>query len=175
MEGPLSAENAKLIEQAYRRGYELEQRYYGCAQCVVAAIQDIYPIHDSVFRAATSLCGGIASSIEGPCGAFTGGVLVLSSFFGRSREDYADITQLRRPVPLVRVYWDRFKSVYGGDTCRQIQMHLFGQAYRFLDWNEYQAYEEAGGHDDKCPDVVGRACAWLVELLLEHKVPRRIR
>lgn len=170
---PLSKEQKELIEQVRRRGYELEQRYYGCAQCVVAAIQDFFPVHESVFKASTSFSGGFASTAEGTCGAFTGGILVLSYFFGRSREEYSDIGLLRRPSPLVRAYWDKFKAEYGGDSCRDIQMHLFGKVYHFLDGNEYRAYEEAGGHNDKCPAVVGRACAWLAEVLLAHNIPRR--
>ncbi len=167
------SERELFFEQVYRRGFELEQRYYGCAQCVVAAIQDFFPLDSSLVKAATSLSGGFASTIEGPCGAFTGGILVLSYFFGRSREDFANIGQLRRPGPLVRVYWDKFKGSYGGDSCRAIQEHMFGKAYHFLDGEEYHAYEEAGGHRDKCPVVVGNACVWLAEMLIEKNVPRR--
>ncbi len=161
----------KIIQEVYRRGYEYEQRYDGCAQCVVGAIQDYFPINNAIFKAATSFSGGIASTIEGPCGAFSGGVLVLSYFFGRSRDDFSDIGMLRRPGPLVRVFWDRFVKEYGGSTCRQVQTHLFGQAYRFLDNEEYYQYEEAGGVKDKCPAVVGLSGAWLAELLIDNNVP----
>ncbi len=161
----------KLLEEIYRRGLELEQRYYGCAQCVVAAVQDFFPLNNALFKAATSFSGGFASTIEGPCGALTGGIMVLSYFFGRSRDDFADIGMLRRPGPLVRSYWDLFKETYGGDTCREIQTHFFGKAYHFLDGDEYREYEEAGGHGDKCPVVVGRAGVWLAEILLDNNVP----
>ena len=161
----------KLLKEVYQRGYELEQRYYGCAQCVVASIQDYFPVNNVLFKAATSFSGGFASTIEGPCGALTGGIIVLSYFFGRSREEFADIGLLRRPGPLVRVYWDKFIQAYGGDTCRQIQMYLFGKAYHFLDNEEYSQYEEAGGHHDKCTAIVGQAAVWLAELLLDNNVP----
>lgn len=165
------AEREKILKAVYQRGYELEQRYYGCAQCVVASIQDHFPVNESLFKAATSFSGGIGSSIEGPCGALTGGVMILSYFFGRSRDQYSDISLLRRPGPLVRAYWNKFHENYGGDTCRQVQVHLFGRAYHFLDSEEYQEYEAYGGHKDKCPEVVGRAGLWLAEILLDHKVP----
>lgn len=168
--GP-AADKEKLIKAVYQRGHELEQRYYGCAQCVVGAIQDYFPLNSALFKAATSFSGGLASSIEGPCGALSGGVLVLSYYFGRSREEFSDIGLLRRPGPLVLDYWKRFKDTYGGDTCRQIQMHLFGMAYHFLDGDEYRRYEEAGGHSDKCAAVVGQAGAWIAEILIDNKVP----
>lgn len=167
-----SAADREIILQAvYNRGYELEQRYYGCAQCVVASIQDYFPLNDALFKAATSFSGGFASTIEGPCGALSGGIMVLSYYFGRSRDDYADIAQLRRPGPLVRAYWDKFENKFGGYTCRDIQTYLFGKAYHFLDSDEYQEYEERGGHRDKCPAVVGQAGAWLAEILLDSNIP----
>jgi C_GCAxxG_C_C family probable redox protein len=171
VKGKSDSEREEIIKAVYQRGYELEQRYYGCAQCVVASIQDYFPMNSALFKAATSFSGGFASTIEGPCGALTGGIIVLSNFFGRSREDYANIGLLRRPGPLVRVYWDRFIKTYGGDTCRQVQNHLFGKAYHFLDNDEYCEYEELGGHRDKCPAVVGQAGAWLAELLLDNNIP----
>lgn len=161
----------KILKAVYRRGYELEQRYYGCAQCVVASIQDYFPLNDALFKAATSFSGGFASTIEGPCGALSGGIMVLSYYFGRSRDDYADISQLRRPGPLVRAYWNRFTESYGGYTCKDIQNHLFGKAYHFLDNEEYQEYEEKGGHREKCPTVVGQSGVWLAEILLDKNVP----
>lgn len=159
-----------LLHSVYERAHTLEQRYYGCAQCLIAAIQDYFPLNGALFKASTSFSGGFASTIEGPCGALTGGIMVLSYFFGRAREDFADISLLRRPGPFVRDYWERFHKLYGGDTCRQVQMHLFGNAYRFLDNREYIAYEEAGGHKDKCPNVVGESAVWLAELLLDHGI-----
>ncbi|HSW35176.1 MAG TPA: C-GCAxxG-C-C family protein [Candidatus Limnocylindrales bacterium] len=175
MEKKPMVDRDKVLQDIYQRGYELEQRYYGCAQCIVAAVQDFFPVNSALFKAATSFSGGVASTIEGPCGAFSGGVLVLSYFFGRSREEYADISLLRRPGPLVRVYWDKFKTNYGGDTCRQIQMHMFGKAFHFLDGDEYRDYEEAGGHSEKCSAIVGQASVWLAELLLDNNVPCRRR
>lgn len=161
----------EILKAVYCRGVEMEQRYYGCAQCVVGAIQDYFPLNNALFKAATSFSGGIASTTVGPCGALTGGILVLSYFFGRSREECSDISLLRRPGPLVRAYWDMFNDTYGGDTCQEIQRSLFGRYYRFLDNEEYRLYEEAGGHDKKCPEVVGQAAAWLAEMLLDKGVP----
>jgi len=165
------ADREQLIQEVYRRGYELEQRYYGCAQCVVGAIQDFFPLNNAVFKAATSFSGGIASSIEGTCGALSGGIMVLSYFFGRPREEFSDISLLRRPGPLVQEYWDMFREKYRGESCREVQNYFFGTAYRFLDNDEYYEYEKRGGHKDVCPAVVGEASAWLAEKLIDRKVP----
>ncbi len=164
-------EKEKLMQKVYNRGYELEQRYDGCAQCVVAAIQDHFPVNSALVKAATSFSGGIASTTNGPCGALTGGIMVLSFFFGRPREEFSDISMLRRPGPLVRGFWEQFARKYGGDSCSDVQHYLFGTAYSFLDSEEHRQYEEAGGIKDKCPAVVGQSAAWVAELLLESDVP----
>ncbi|MGM0651226.1 MAG: C-GCAxxG-C-C family protein [Bacillota bacterium] len=171
MDERIKVDKERIMQDVYQRGYEYEQRYDGCAQCVVGAIQDFFPVNNAIFKASTSLSGGIASTTEGPCGAFSGGVLILSYFFGRSRDDFSDIGLLRRPGPIVRAYWDLFKEKYGGYTCHQVQTTLFGRAYHFLDNEEYYEYEEAGGTKDKCPSVVGQAGAWLAEFLIENNVP----
>jgi len=161
----------KLLEEVYNRGSELEQRYYGCAQCVVAALQDFFPVNDDLVKAATSFSGGFASTTEGPCGALTGGIMVLGYFFGRPREEFSDIAKLRRPGPLVRELWKLFHQTYSGDTCREVQVYHFGRVYHFLDGDEYQLYEEAGGHSRVCAGVVGQTGAWLAEILLQKGIP----
>lgn len=166
-----STDREKLLSDIYKRGYQLEQRYYGCAQCLVGAIGDFFPLNDVLFKAATSFSGGVASTSEGPCGVLSGGIIVLSYYFGRSRQEFSDIGILRRPGPLVKIYWNKFIETYGGDTCRQIQMHLFGRVYHFLDGDEYREYEEAGGHSEKCPAIVGQGAAWLAEILLDNNIP----
>ncbi len=171
MDARNKVDREEIIRDIYRRGYEYEQRYDGCAQCTVAAVQDFFPVNNAIVKAATSFSGGIASTTEGPCGAFSGGILILSYFFGRQRDDFSDKSMLRRPGPLVRNYWQRFIDEYGGYTCREVQTHLFGRAYRFLDNEEYYQYEEAGGIKDKCPAVVGQAGAWLAEILIDNNVP----
>lgn len=161
----------KLMQDVYKRGYEMEQRYDGCAQCVVAALHDFFPVNSVLVKASTSFSGGIASTAAGPCGALTGGIMVLSYFFGRSWEDLPDKSLLRRPGPQVRAFWEHFNNTYNGDTCQAVQTHLFGSVYHFLDNEEYAQYEEAGGLDDKCPSVVGQSAAWVAELLYENNVP----
>ncbi|MFO7952028.1 MAG: C-GCAxxG-C-C family protein [Bacillota bacterium] len=161
----------KLLEKVYNRGFELEQRYDGCAQCVVAALQDYFPVNSALVKAATSFSGGIASTSQGPCGALSGGIMLLSFFLGRPREEFSDIGLLRRPGPVVRAFWEQFTKKYGGDSCSDVQHYLFGTSYCFLDSEEHRQYEEAGGIRDKCPAVVGQSAAWVTELLLESNVP----
>jgi hypothetical protein len=50
----------ELVEKIGILASEYEMKYHGCAQCVLAALQEGFGIVDMLtFKAATGLCGGI--------------------------------------------------------------------------------------------------------------------
>ena len=78
-----------IIERARTLGFEYEKTITGCCQCTIAAIQDSLGIrNDAVFKAGSGLTAGGGLSCEGSCGGFTGGVMVMSSVFGRCRQKW---------------------------------------------------------------------------------------
>jgi C_GCAxxG_C_C family probable redox protein len=159
-----------LIEKAYKLGYEYERKYRGCSQCVVAAIQDTLNIRDdAVFKAATGLAGGAGLSGIGPCGAFAGGVMVLSQLLGRERSNFGDPEQVRfKSFALAKKLVDGFLEEFGNVSCRDVQLKKFGRSYYLVDPEEFQKFHDAGGHDEKCPDVVGKAAQMTVKIILNE-------
>jgi len=75
----------KALSKVENLAIEYDQKYYGCAQCVLAALKAVLKdkIPDDVFKAASGLAGGVGRT-GNTCGAVTGGVMVLSSFLGVS-------------------------------------------------------------------------------------------
>ena len=72
----------ELVEKIGILASEYEMRYHGCAQCVLAALQEGFGIADKLtFKAATGL-SGVARMGE-TCGALIGGLLVIGMIFGR--------------------------------------------------------------------------------------------
>ena len=63
----------------------------------------------------------------------------------------------------------RFEEEYGSIICDDIETKLFGRS--FDKWNPEDRIEKdrMGGHDDKCPTVVGKAARWVAELILEEQ------
>ncbi|MGA2401812.1 MAG: hypothetical protein ABSG91_08905 [Syntrophobacteraceae bacterium] len=47
-------------------------------------------------------------------------------------------------------------------------MKLFGRSYYLPDNDDFVKFEQAGGHRDKCPNVVGDAASWLIELMAKE-------
>ena len=160
----------ELLDKAYERGFEYEKKYKGCSQCTVAAVQDLFDLRDdAVFKAASGFAGGGGITIEGPCGGFSGGVMVLSQLCGRDRENFDDPDRKRKhSFDMAEKLIQAFKSEFGSINCRDIQTRQFGRPYYFRDEDEYKKFEEAGAHTHKCPDVVGRATRMVVKIILEE-------
>ena len=91
--------------------------------------------------------------------------------------DFTDQAGVRfTTYALTRKFHDAFVAEFGSVTCRQVQEDVFGRGYNLLDPADYEAFDAAGAHLDKCPVVVGKAARMLVELLgreglLETTVP----
>jgi C_GCAxxG_C_C family probable redox protein len=134
---------------------------------VIAALQEtIGGIDDEVFKAAHALAGGAAKTGRGTCGALAGGMMAISAKYGREREDFATVRSTEA-ANLAKVLYDRFVDEFGSPICADVQEAILGRAFNLWDPDDRQAFEEAGGHLDKCPDVVGRAAMWTAEILLD--------
>jgi len=160
----------EVLKKAFDLGFEYEKVYMGCSQCVLAAIQDLFEKkNDEVFRAASGLAGGVGLCGDGCCGAYTGGVMALSQLYGRTRENFLDPDRTRKKgFDLAKKLHDKFIAEYGSVICRDIQQKIFGRSFYIRDADEYSKFEKAGGHEEKCPSVVGNGARWVAEILLEE-------
>jgi C_GCAxxG_C_C family probable redox protein len=162
-------------ERAYELGKEYEKTCKGCSQCVIAALQDALNIrNDDIFKAATGLAGGGGGAIDGSCGSYVGGLLVLGLLLGRERDKFDDFVSIApdsRAFKLFRKFRDKYIQEYGSVVCRNIQTKVLGRPYYIVDPDEFQKLEAAGGHGDKgCPEVVGKAARWMAEIILEENL-----
>jgi C_GCAxxG_C_C family probable redox protein len=165
----------KAAEKAYKLGKEYEKTYMGCCQCVIAALQDALDIrNDDIFKAATSLAGGGAGTLDGSCGSYVGSLLILGFLLGRERDKFDDLESIApdsRISELARKFRNKYIQEYGSVVCRNIQTKVLGRPYYLPDPDERKKFEAIGGHGDKgCPEVVGKAARWMVELLLEENL-----
>mgnify|MGYP002641559942 CR=1 FL=1 len=164
-------ETAKqLIEKAYKLGFEYEEFYRGCSQAALGAIYDTSNMKDDgVFKAATGFAGGGGLSGVSVCGGYAAGVLAISQLMGRERSNFKDPEGVRfENFKLVREFTLKYLEELSSIICRDIQIKKFGRPYYIADKDEFDKFEEAGGHRDKCTDVVGRATRIAVQFILEN-------
>jgi C_GCAxxG_C_C family probable redox protein len=161
----------EILQEAEATGTEFEKVYHGCAQCVLGTMMKLFDLtHPDVFRAATGLAGGVGLSVEGSCGALTGGVMALSMLYGRDL-DRMDDPEKRRFIAyrLANQLHEQFVQEYGSSLCKEIHKKIMGRTYRLNDPEEWQAFLDAGGHTEKCPGVVGKAAKWTARMIIEEE------
>ena len=157
-----------LLDRVYHRAYRYEAERGSCPQCVLAALKETLNIGDeATIKASDALAGGTALSTCGTCGALVGGLLAIGSVAGREYTDFQTGNRNRRVFLYAKKLYDKFVEEYGSPLCCDIHKKLFGRTFNLLDPKEYDEFEQAGAHVDKCPSVSGNAARWAAEILLE--------
>lgn len=163
----VESDKEDLMKRAYELGFNFEREYGSCPQCVFAAVSEVLGKRsDEIFKAIDGLAGGLGRTGNGTCGALSGGVATISRRYGR--EEFPNLGQREKCMTLSKKLHDRFIEEYGSILCKDIQTKIMGRSYNFWDPKEREEFNEAGGHTDKCPDVVGKAAKWAVEILLNE-------
>jgi C_GCAxxG_C_C family probable redox protein len=168
----IAVSNRDPLESAYQHGFDFEKKYHGCAQCVVAALYEVFPEikNEDVFRSACGLAAGVGLTLKGQCGGLTGAVMVLSQIYGRELNNLTDPERKRDLAyrlgqKMVKKYLDE----YGTLICCEIQEKLMGRSFDLWNPEQKKLFEEMGGHSRVCPSVVGKAVQWATELIVEQR------
>ena len=171
-----SLSRQELQDTAYNLGFNFEKYNYSCSQSVVAALHELLEMDDVIVRVSMPLSGGTAEQFLGTCGALSGGLMVLSYFFGRSAEklSYKESTKdsvdaLFVSLPITQLLANKFVEQYGTILCPHIHRQLFGRTWWLRDPQELEKFENAGGHSapDKCCHVAGTGARWALEILID--------
>ena len=165
---PLNKE--EHIRKAYKLGFDYEKEYRGCSQCAIAAVQDALGVrNDFVFKAGSGLATGIGLLRDGVCGGYSGGVMVMSTFFGKIRQKFdGDRDEKYCSFNMAVNLHEKFIKKYGTVICEKIHYKIFGETYDLWIPEEKEAFENSGAHKDKCTSVVANAAAWTVEIILDE-------
>jgi len=166
----LAKTHDELVKRAHELGFAYEKEYRGCSQCTIAAVQDTLDVrNDYIFKAGSGLATGGGLLRVGLCGGYSGGVMMMSSFFGRSRDSIDNDRENKYcSFHMAVALHDLFKDNYGSVICREIHERIFGRSFDLWDDEEREAFEEAGAHRDKCTRVVADASMWTTKLILEE-------
>ncbi len=167
MSAPRPADRMALLDEAYAKAFAYERDNGCCAQCVLAAVQDVLGVgNDDLFRASHTLSAGGALTTKGTCGALAGAMLAVGSARGRSRQDFGNGSYGEAFALAKRVY-DEFVGEFGSPICAEVQARVMGRSFDMWDGDDFKAFLAAGGHVDKCPQVVGTAARIAADLLFD--------
>lgn len=158
-----------LPDKAYDLAYSYEAKLGSCPQCVLAALKETLDVGDeSVFQSAHGLTGGGSLSTQGTCGALAGGMMAISCVVGRTYKEFKAGEKKRLVFKYTKMLHDNFMNEYGSVLCCDVQKKLFGRSFNMLDKVEYEAFEKAGAHVDKCTSVAGNVARWTAEIILDE-------
>jgi C_GCAxxG_C_C family probable redox protein len=165
-----------IPQKAYDLAFNYEARLGCCPQCVLAALKETLQVTDeALFQASQGLTGGTALSAQGTCGALAGGMLAISSLVGRTYQEFSAGEKNRLVFKYTKLLHDRFLQEYGSILCCGVQTKLFGRSYKLNDKQEYEAFEKAGAHVDKCPSVAGNTAKWTSEIILNELAMKKTK
>lgn len=163
----MKSEKKSELKKSYELGFKFEMDYGSCSQCTFAAVSKVLGKgSDEIFQAIDGLAGGVARTTNGTCGALSGGVAMISHMYGR--KEFPKLGTREKCMILAKKLYDKFIEEYGGILCKEIQTKKMGRSYDLWDPKEREMFDKAGGHTDICPDVVGKAAKWTVEILLDE-------
>jgi len=143
-----------------RRAYELLDKYHGCAQCSLLAIQEAYELRDDLLSKASVVLSGGVGGMRSVCGALTGASLALGMKYGRDvsvlegPEEEAIEIEYAAIEPVAKLSkW--FEREFGSITCRDIRRSFMGtELSRDIPWQK-EWMEELGLHEH-CAKIVAR-------------------
>ncbi|GBD98356.1 putative redox-active protein [bacterium BMS3Abin07] len=100
----------KLAENYFRNGY-------CCSESILKAAIEIFSldVEPGLVRMASGFCGGMGNG-EGPCGVYSGGIMVIGILAGRT--DIGESDRLSRK--LSGQYTERLRSLADGIICRDL-------------------------------------------------------
>jgi len=157
----------EILDVAFNKAKQYEMKSGGCSQCTLSGIFDALGVqNDDIFKAATGLVDGVGLTGAGHCGALSGGVLAIGYFFGRTKEEFSDMTKLVKANLLSKKLLDRFVKKYGTCRCVDLQTSFFGRFYNLYDPDEMKAAMKAGLLET-CSTLVGEVARITTEIILE--------
>ncbi|MCQ5375114.1 MAG: C-GCAxxG-C-C family protein [Methanomassiliicoccales archaeon] len=166
----MEIERARLLQKVSELAFKYEKENRGCAQAVLAALQDAFGMQDDmVFKSASGLSGGAGLTTHGSCGALSGGVMMIGMFFGRERRDFKDPERKRMiAYRLAKDLCVRFEQKYGSVVCAEIQENYLGRKFNLWNPEEYKAFDAIAYQENKCPELVAQAAIWTAEIILDE-------
>jgi len=166
-------EQNQLLKDAYDLGFKYERDYHGCSQSTFGALQELFGISSEIaFKSASGLAGGIGLSCEASCGGLIGSCMFLSMLYGRERSNIEDLDGSRFVAyhACSRMV-ERYLHEWHTTECGEIQKAKFaGRCFKLIDPEQFKEFIALGGHANICPDVVGKAVMWCVEVLLDESL-----
>lgn len=159
----------EAMEKAFKIAFEGESNRLSCSQNSYNAIAEVLGIkNELIFKCVNPLEGGGAIMAKNSCGAFSGALIVIGYFFGRTYDQFEKREIDMKASDIGQKLYERFIEKFGTAICRDILKKLLGFETDFRDEEQFKRYEDAGGHSTVCPTIIGLTASWTVDILWDE-------
>ncbi len=171
----------EAMEKAFKVAYEGEANRTNCAQEAFHAITSVLGVKNpQLFKSLSALEAGGAITTAGSCGAFSGGLVAIGYFFGRTYEQWQEGKSYIKSSVLGQELYKKFMEEYGTVICNEIHKKKFGRNFKLMDEknlgidkDELRDFEAMGAHENMCTTVAGLSAMWTIDILWD-KLPKDI-
>jgi hypothetical protein len=173
-------EKNNLIRKIEQDAIDMEKEYYGCARCVLRALQQNMKGlgGGEAFRASLAMSGGIARNCE-VCGALLGGLMAVGLAYGSEKlafpfgsyvktkkQDDEVAEKYRDVMGRAGKICEMFKEIYGSLRCADVQRAIRGGKFWDLrDQKQLSEYLQPAIHD-QCGQVAGTVAKLTAQIML---------
>ena len=163
-------ERRMLAEKVGEAACNYEIKIRGCAQSVLAAIQENLELGNiDVYKSASGLAAGVAGNGE-ICGALLSGILCIGVAYGRDNTE--EFTRTSKTYQLARaragILTDKFRKEFGSLRCNEVLSKIVGRSFNMRDPEDYKLSGSIPEIHDKAANVTCRRTAIMaIETLLE--------
>ena len=180
------SEESHLIQKIREKACD-NDKYGGCSQAVLAALQEGLNIGDlKTLKSATVLPGGGGWRGE-TCGALIGALMALGLVTGRDNLENTDKYSYAMDISqdIIEEFKDELRATFGFNAnlqstlCWDIQKSIFGKSYDLACQADRQAFLDDGGRTKKgcgttCAVAAGVAARKLLELMRKSNTENTI-
>ncbi|MFC1911760.1 C-GCAxxG-C-C family protein [Chloroflexota bacterium] len=110
-------------------------------------------LSNDIVRAGIALRGGGDRATLGSCGIFSGGLMALTAKLGPRSQNPSkkEMEVFDKDYSKINEFRDWFIKEFGGVTCKDVQLHLFGRFFNLMNDEERQEFI-------KCQQLLGIQC-----------------
>ncbi|UCG82699.1 MAG: C_GCAxxG_C_C family protein [Dehalococcoidia bacterium] len=159
----MSEQKLRRIQQ--RGGDCVESVQGNCAQSVLVALREDFPVIDGIPLNALTVMSGTALRGE-TCGAVCGALFTIGMLSAPAESEFLEALPVTLPV--AARFCDAFEQKFGSLICRNIHKKIFGRTYDLSDSMQQQEFLEAGGLT-KCRAPVETASRIVAEIFFDKE------
>ena len=135
----------QMLDDIANRITNEDRNHFGWTHDILHGLQNYFDfLSNDIIRAGIALSGGGGRSASGSCGIFSGGLMALAAKLGPRSQTPSkkEMEVFDKSRSKINEFRDWFIAEFGGVTCKDVQLHLFGRFFNLMNEEERQEFKK---------------------------------